>query len=208
MKTQFAQRINAARTAISPTITQRDVAKRLELSPSAINLWESGKTEPSLKNLAELCEWYGVSADWLLGIQNKAPLQRRPAADVPLHTVPVVSPSELVRWHWETVKEVLQTSVEYHAQTAAAILVTSDSLTSVCPAGCYAVVSRAHRAEHGCIVLASLGKSPDPVLRRYIKEGSEELLIADDTRYPSYRLDDGVTILGRITEITQRKSIT
>jgi SOS-response transcriptional repressor LexA len=205
MKSTLAQRLRAARSAITPAITQRDVAKRMNLSPSAINLWESGKTEPSASDLAELAKWFNVSTDWLLGVESKMPLQQRSKSAPPLWTVPVVTPSSLVRWHWEEVTEILQTAVAYPPQTAAAILVSSDALSSACPTGCYAIVSKAHNIEPGQIVMASVGKASEPVLRKFVREGNDSLLIADDMRYPSYRLEDGVTIIGRVTEVTMRR---
>jgi len=100
---------------------------------------------------------------------------------------------------------LLQTAVSYPPQTAAAFLVNSDALSSVCPQGCYAVVSKAHTIEPGQIVMATIGTANEPVLRKYIKEGDAALLIADDMRYPSYRMDDGVKIIGRVTEIVIRR---
>lgn len=43
------------------------------------------------------------------------------------------------------------------------------------------------------------------MLRKYVKEGSDQLLVADDMRYPSYRLNDGAKIIGRVTEVTVRR---
>jgi SOS-response transcriptional repressor LexA len=67
------------------------------------------------------------------------------------------------------------------------------------------VVSKGHDVKAGQIVLAVLSKASEPVLRKYVREGDTELLIADDMRYPSYRLDDGVKIIGRVTEVTIRR---
>lgn len=207
MKSTLAQRLRAARTAINPQITQRDVAKRMNLSPSAVNLWESGKTEPSASDLAELSRWFRVSTDWLLGVDDaRLPATRAKHSDAPpIYTVPVVPPTSLVRWHWDAVTEILQTAVAYPANTAAAILVSTDALTNTCPTGCYAVVSKGYDVKAGQVVLAVLSKASEPVLRKYVREGGTELLIADDTRYPSYRLDDGVKIIGRVTEVTLRR---
>ena len=63
-KTLLSQRLRAARQAIHPPVTQRQVAARLKLSPSAVNLREAGKTQPAAEDLAELARWYGVSTDW------------------------------------------------------------------------------------------------------------------------------------------------
>lgn len=208
MKSILAQRLRAARNAIHPEVTQRQIAKEMDLSPSAVNLWEAGKTEPSATDLAKLSARYKVSTDWLLGVEGTQALIKREKQDTPMiYTVPVVTPLSLVRWHWESILEILQTQVAYPPQTAAAMLVTSDALNSSCPNGCYAVISKGHNAEPGQIVLATVGRSTEPVLRKYIREGSEHLLVADDTRFPSYRLEDGVKIIGRATEITMRKML-
>ena len=84
MKTLLSQRLRAARQALHPLVTQRDVAKRLKRSASAINLWEAGKTQPSAEDLAELSRWFQVSADWLLGVDTTALTTRKTSAAPPL----------------------------------------------------------------------------------------------------------------------------
>lgn len=207
MKSILSQRLRAARGAIHPEITQRQIAKELDVSPSAVNLWESGKTEPSATVLARVSARYKVSTDWLLGVDqgDLAPRKKNEAPQI--FTVPVVAPSAMVRWDWETTTEILQTTVAYPPQTAAAMLVSSDALNSSCQNGCLAVVSKGHIAEPGQIVLAVVGDSTEPVLRKYIREGSDDLFVADDSRYPSYSAQDRVRIIGRVTEITIRKTL-
>lgn len=207
MKPLLAQRIRAAREAMIPEVTQRDMAKRMGLTPSAVNLWEAGKSEPNATTLAALSNWFNVSTDWLLGVDAQMGTGKKARDGPPVWTVPVVPPSALVRWHWDSVLELLQTSVAYPPQTAAAMLVSSDALTSTCPTGCYAVVSKGHTVKNGQVVLAAVSRVSDPVLRRYIHEGRDELLIADDTRFPSIRLEDGVKILGLVTEVTVRRRL-
>lgn len=56
-------------------------------------------------------------------------------------------------------------------------------------------------------MLAIISKASEPVLRKYVREGGDDLLVADDTRFPTYRMDEGVRIIGRVTEITIRKML-
>lgn len=207
MKTELGTRLRAARMAITPEITQRDAAKRLGVSPSAVNLWEAGKNEPNATNLAELARWYKVSTDWLLGVESspqvRAAIPSTEGASA-VHTVPIVQPSAMSRWHWDRVESLLQTASPYQASTAAAMMVDSDALASVCPRGSFAVVSKGHAPAPGRVVLALVGASNDPVVRRLVREGGVDLLMADDTRFPSVRLDDGVRIVGVVTEVTTR----
>lgn len=207
MSTELGTRLRAARMAITPEITQRDAAKRLGVSPSAVNLWESGKNEPNATNLAELARWYKVSTDWLLGVEA-APQTRVTnhlnEGGSQINTVSVVQPSAMSRWHWDRVESLLQTAQPYVNSTAAAMVVDSDALASVCPRGSFAVVSKGHTPAPGRVVLAVVGASQDPVLRRLIREGGVDMLMADDTRYPSVRMDEGVRIVGVVTEVTTR----
>lgn len=205
MKPILAQRIRAARKSMHPAITQREVAKRLGLSPSAVNLWEAGKTEPSAHDLVEMANWFGVSADWLLGSET-APDRRQTKRPI-INTVPVLSPQALAKWLWDDSIELLQTSVAYPQHTAAGMLVASDAMTSTCPTGCYAVVSQAHPMSPGSVVLASVGRTGEPVLRRLVHEGRQHLLVADDVRFPTLRLEDGARLVGRVTEVTMRKML-
>lgn len=50
--------------------TQSEIAQVLGLCPMAYGSYEHGKTEPSLKSLIRLCRFYGVTSDWLLGLDR------------------------------------------------------------------------------------------------------------------------------------------
>jgi SOS-response transcriptional repressor LexA len=206
MKSLLSQRLRAARKAITPEITQRDIAKRLNKSPSAVNLWEAGTTEPGAAELIELSRLYNVSCDWLLGASDGHATRRTDASAAnEFNSVAVVQAASLVRWQWGKTVEALQTTKCYPAGTAAAVQVKTDSMNSVCPLGSYAVVSRGHVPASGNIVLAVIGDAHEPVIRRLVSEGGVSMLIADDQRYPSFKLANGVQIIGTVTEITLRR---
>ena len=205
MSKTLAVRLKAARHAMHPPVTQRDIAKRFKVTPGAVCLWEKGETEPSSQVLADLAKLYKVSADFLVGLSDGRTLI--PEAKAPLHTVPVVPARSLSKWRLDVVLEQLQTSVAYVPGSAAAILVSSDALTSTCPTGSYAVISRLHKPCVGCAVLAATGKVSEPILRRYMEDGGERLLIADDARWPTVRLPSGSSVIGCVVEVTMRKRL-
>ena len=68
-------------------------------------------------------------------------------------------------------------------------------------------MSKGHPTDPGAIVLVSIGRASDPVIRKYIREGRDDLLVGDDMRFPTYRLSEGAKIIGRVTEVTIRKTI-
>lgn len=53
-------------------LTQSDVAKALNLTRSSVNSWEMGGSTPSAKYVVELAKLFGVSTDYLLGMEENA----------------------------------------------------------------------------------------------------------------------------------------
>lgn len=51
--------------------TQREVAKETRIPQSTIANYETGRTEPDIENLGILADFYGVSADWLIGTRGE-----------------------------------------------------------------------------------------------------------------------------------------
>ena len=52
-------------------ITQAQVAETLGITQQQYFKYEKGINELPIRYLIEICETYGVSADWLLGLPNK-----------------------------------------------------------------------------------------------------------------------------------------
>lgn len=207
MSDTLAARLKEARARTEPPVLQKDIAKRFSVTPGAVCLWEKGSTEPSSEVLAELAKLYGVSMNWLVGLPEHAAPNQVVVKAPPLHTVPVLSPRSLAQWKLDFPLEMLQTSVSYPVGSAAAMLVASDALTSTCPTGAYVVVSKSHAPTSGSIVVASVGRSAEPILRRYLHEGDQSLLMADDARWPTVTLGAGSKILGTVVEVTTRRRL-
>jgi len=51
--------------------TQRQTAEVLEMNLRSYQLYEQGKTEPSIKKLIRLADFFDVSLDYLLGRTDK-----------------------------------------------------------------------------------------------------------------------------------------
>ena len=63
---EFGKREKELRLAHDYTMKQ--VADGTGLTESAVSRYESGKREPNARVLAYFCKFYGVSADYLLGL--------------------------------------------------------------------------------------------------------------------------------------------
>lgn len=58
---------------MSQNLSQADVAKKLEISPSIVSGYETGERTPSAENLLALSYLYKCSTDYLLGKSNEKP---------------------------------------------------------------------------------------------------------------------------------------
>lgn len=50
------------------TITQAELAKALNVTRSAVALWETDKTDPDISNLIAIAKYFSITVDELLGI--------------------------------------------------------------------------------------------------------------------------------------------
>lgn len=64
------ERIKALREA--NCLTQAELAKQLGITRAAVNAWEMGISVPSPNYLVELSRRFGVSVDYLLGLERNA----------------------------------------------------------------------------------------------------------------------------------------
>ena len=65
---EFADRLNMIKN--DKDVTSRDIERETGLSHSSIGGWQRGKI-PSAYAVVTLCEYFGVSADWLLGLSDE-----------------------------------------------------------------------------------------------------------------------------------------
>lgn len=68
MKDIFAERLKELRG--EHNIPQEKLAADLGVGNGTISLWENGKREPKLSNLILLAQYFGVSIDYLAGLED------------------------------------------------------------------------------------------------------------------------------------------
>lgn len=68
----LGQRINELRTARN--WSQVDLAKRLNITKQTVSNWENENIQPSIHMLIQLSHLFGVTTDYLLGLDNIASL--------------------------------------------------------------------------------------------------------------------------------------
>lgn len=52
-------------------LTQPELAKLLGVSNGMISFWETGKYEPTASNIVKAAKVFGVTSDYLLGLDDK-----------------------------------------------------------------------------------------------------------------------------------------
>lgn len=65
---ELVQRLKELRTAEG--LSQRQLAAALKVSHVTVNQWEKGEYLPGARELKKLSLFFGVSADYLLGIKD------------------------------------------------------------------------------------------------------------------------------------------
>lgn len=64
----FAERLKELRN--EKQCTQKQLALYLGLTANCVCEWENNRSEPSLNTICRLVEFFGVSADFLLGLED------------------------------------------------------------------------------------------------------------------------------------------
>lgn len=68
MKEVFSERLRELRQERG--LGQIQLAKELDVGKSVISLWELGKCEPTLSKLIAMARFFGLSIDYLAGLED------------------------------------------------------------------------------------------------------------------------------------------
>ncbi|MBQ3842738.1 MAG: helix-turn-helix transcriptional regulator [Ruminiclostridium sp.] len=66
---ELYERIKNLRAQVG--LSQSELAKRLGVTKSAVNSWESGTNSPSLNYIIKMSQIFSVSTDYLLGVNER-----------------------------------------------------------------------------------------------------------------------------------------
>ena len=65
---EFKERLKELR--LERGLTQTELANKTKISQAGIAKWETGDRTPNLEYLIVLAKFFGVSADYLIGLEN------------------------------------------------------------------------------------------------------------------------------------------
>ncbi|MBR4720919.1 MAG: helix-turn-helix transcriptional regulator [Clostridia bacterium] len=69
MKLSFGEKVRNLRE--DKDLNQTQLGQALCMTQRKVSFIECGKTEPSIDDIIAFCKFFGVSADYLLGIEDK-----------------------------------------------------------------------------------------------------------------------------------------
>ena len=67
--TMFCKRLEGLR--ISYNLTQKQPADKLGVTKQTVSNWENDNILPSIETLMRICQFFNVSTDYVLGLDNK-----------------------------------------------------------------------------------------------------------------------------------------
>ena len=65
----FGSRIKKLRLSLG--LNQVEFGNRLNVTKQSVSNWENGNIQPSIDMLIKICSAFSISADYLLGLDNK-----------------------------------------------------------------------------------------------------------------------------------------
>lgn len=68
MENIFGERLRELRRERG--VGQVELANRIGVSKGIISLWENGLREPTISNLVAIAKYFGVTADYLVGLSD------------------------------------------------------------------------------------------------------------------------------------------
>ena len=67
---EFPKRLKELREEVG--LSKRALAKELNTTEDSIYSWEKGRCEPSFAMLCQICYFFKVSSDYLLGLEDES----------------------------------------------------------------------------------------------------------------------------------------
>lgn len=182
--------------------TQSEVAEMLGISQPTYNRYETGTHEPDNETVARLAKYFGVSADYLLGI-DEHPRRITGKKWVPLlGSIPAGQEVEAI----ESIIGYLEVPENFYPNdTLFALTVTGDSMSPYYLPGDNVICRKAATAETGQDVAVRIGDN-DATLKRFKKMDNGIALMPLNPAYQPYIFSEGeiaklpVEILGVVVE--------
>ncbi len=199
------ERIKQRRKELS--LTQQDVADKLDVTKASISLWENGSTQPKGKNLFALSKVLNCSQEWLLYGEGEI----KPAAEVETNVAlgpEIKKRLPLVDWvtvgTWKPIVETDPSKVESYpcpvacSDSSYVLKVQGASMEPEFRDGDLIFVDPEVQWKHGSYVVARMGDDSSAVFKQLIVESGKNYLKPLNPNWPEQiiAMDGNYTIEG------------
>ena len=177
----FPQRLKQLRKELG--LSQKSLSEHLGVTQQAVGKWETGRSSPDPATLARLASLLNTSADYLLGITERA---AEPAAPLPYKEspIPVIG---AVRAGYGSLAFEEDYGTEYacvkNPDSYFYLVVKGDSMEPRIQDGDLALVHRQPTLENGDLGVMVFGEG-EGTLKKYIQRGNAVILQPFNPAYP------------------------
>lgn len=186
-------------------ITQRELAKILHKSESAVRMWELEKSEPDMETLKGIATFFQVDMNFLYGRQQpsqqgvRIPVYGNVAAGIPIEAIDNFDASNPD--DWEEIDQHTAANGEYFA-----LRIKGDSMEPKISSGDIVIVRRQEDVENGDVAIVCIN-GEEATCKKIKKTPEGVMLISLNPAYePMFFTKKQVqtlpiTILGRVVEL-------
>jgi len=177
---------NLKKLRLRKKLTTQELADKTNINRTTITRIENGDTQLNPEYIRIFTDFFGVSADYLLGLpQNAIPLNDGTFKHVKiLGSVHAGPPHEALEQHQGFLMAKVDVPDDYFY-----LEVTGDSMSPTFEDGDYVLVKFQQAAENNQIVVAGLN-GYEATVKRFKKIGDDCFLFADNTNYEPIKLSD------------------
>ncbi|MFT8493535.1 MAG: XRE family transcriptional regulator [Liquorilactobacillus nagelii] len=160
-----------ANLRMTKKMSQIELAKALNVSPSTIGMWETNQRAIKDDQLKKIATFFGVSSDYLLGLSDK-PLKNQtslPALTTPVKVYGAIHAGGPMWAEQNVIGEVTVTEKikkDYGIENLFALIVKGQSMNKHIPEGVVAIFAKDMNIENGDIV-AVLIDGQDATIKQY-----------------------------------------
>lgn len=171
-------------------LTQKGLADKLKIKPTAISAWELGRNKPLMDNVEKMAALFDVSKSQLLGDDFEptnvdvvsTPFVKIPVIGVIACGEPIDAEENISEYRSVPVDRVPGGDVFY-------LRAKGDSMEPKIPDGSYVLCRKQSDVENGEIAAVLVNGDEEATLKRVVKQGDIVLLQALNENYAPYILN-------------------
>ncbi|QTJ49173.1 LexA family transcriptional regulator [Dolosigranulum pigrum] len=172
------------------SLTQKDLADKLKIKPTAISAWELGRNKPLMDNVEKMASLFDVSKSQLLGDDFEptntdavsTPFVKIPVIGVIACGEPIDAEENISEYRSVPADRLPNGDVFY-------LRAKGDSMEPKIPDGSYVLCRKQSDVENGEIAAVLVNGDEEATLKRVVKQGDIVLLQALNENYAPYILN-------------------